>query len=730
MDNLVEIVLQAIDNASDVFSSVTGSAEEMGSSLESAGDEASSSFDNVETGADEAKESIDAMADLMAFQALSEYVNQLADTMWELADKAGTVADSWTRVGLAAEGAGIPVDQMKDSVGALSAETGRAGGAIRESFIQMSSTGITSLDTMETLFKGASAQAFILGSDVESLASKMSGMAMKSTIAEKTLKGTGITVEELGQALGIQGATIEDVNAKWETMDTDARAAALGQAAAMNEGKDANEEYKSSWEGLQAQIDIAKGKLEVMIGNVLLPVLIPALEAAGRVLSWLGDTLQWVMDSPLGGFISVVGSLGAGLVLLLGGVTAITAGMGFFTASLWPAVVASWALISPWLPFIAAAALVVAAVYEIGKSFGWWDDASGMVEALSAGVMRLWDAFINHPDVQAAIQAIQEGFAWLSSTVTEVGQSIMEFFNINQSGNFDVVRALIDGIGQAWENIKQPIMAVINIVRTVLTVVWDLVNGNTDAITAITAIWNSLSINMPIILNALFNVIKTIWGAILNAVVSIVRGLVSRVVNYFRQLGTNIKLRLMVVVATIRTAIQAWINAAKEKVSSLVSNVVSTLSGLPGKIASALSGVVDAIVKPFTDAYNKVADKVGKIRDKANELTGLNVFAGEEANGRASLLDAYAGESANGRTSLLDVNYTMNNDNSPLEVEHNLNINLDLSNVPAHIGTDDLIRMLSDRKVLSALTNNGDFQLLDGKAKERLNLKVNRARGV
>ena len=133
----------------------------------------------------------------------------------------------------------------------------------------------------------------------------------------KELANTGITVEELGNALGIQGATIDDVNAKWATMDTNQRAAALGMAASMNEGQTANEEYKKSWAGLQAQIDIAKGRLERLAGEVLLPVLVPALEAAGRVLNWLGDTISAVMNGPLGGIISVVGAVVAGYIALV-----------------------------------------------------------------------------------------------------------------------------------------------------------------------------------------------------------------------------------------------------------------------------------------------------------------------------------------------------------------------------------------------------------------------------
>ena len=758
MEEIVDIILQAVDNASDIFTGVTDSANEMGSTIQEGADGATDSMSNLESGAEDTKEAIDGIADLMAFEVVSDYVGQLADAMWELADKAGTVQDSWTRVGLAAEGAGINIDSMKGSISNLAGETGRAGGTIRESFIQMSSAGITSLDTMETLFKGASAQAFILGTDVDSLTNKFSGMAMKSSIAERTLKGTGITVEELGTVLGIQGATIDEVNAKWETMDTDARAAALGQAAAMNEGKEANEEYKQSWEGLQAQIDIAKGKLEVMLGKVLLPVLIPALQAAGRILDWFGDTLEGVMNGPLGGFISVIGSLAAGLILAFGAITVIEAGMGFFAASLQPAILASWELLAPWLPWIAIGVAIVAIIYEIGKAFGWWTDASSMIDALWAGIQRLWSAFINHPDVQAAIQAITGALQWLWGAIQNAGQAILEFFGISTSGDFDVVRALIDGVGAAWDAIKAPIEFVIQLftaagqagnaaadafgafwndtlvpfgewLSSIFAPVWSLIG---DLINAVTPFVNNLmnafnlfatgQMDLPnliwTVLTTLFNAYVTIfsmiisrvtsWGqSILSRGISAATSFVSGIVNRITSLPGRVYSILIGVVSRIVSAIQSWITNAKTKAQGIVDGVGNVLSGTYNAVANALSNVKDAIVKPFQDAYNEAK----KWWDQITSLGG-----------------AWGGESAYGGDIAPTVNYT--NDSGPVTVEHNLNISLDLQNVPSNISTSQLIAALTDRNVLRELTSNSDFQLLDGQAKERLNLKVNRARGV
>jgi hypothetical protein len=72
----------------------------------------------------------------------------------------------------------------------------------------------------------------------------------------------------------------------------------------------------------------------------------------------------------------------------------------------------------------------------------------------------------------------------------------------------------------------------------------------------------------------------------------------------------------------------------------------------------------------------------------------------------------------------------VNNDDTPLTIEDNINLNLDLSNVPSHIDTNTLINALTDKNVLTALTGNRDFQNLDAKVKSRINLKTNRARGA
>jgi len=382
--------------------------------------------------------------------------------------------------------------------------------------------------------------------------------------------------------------------------------------------------------------------------------------------------------------------------------------------------IAEGAALWPILAIIAAIALLVVAVYEIGKAFGWWSDVGSMIDAIWAGIQRLWAAFINHPDVQAVIGAISEAWNMLSSAIMGVLGAIAEFLGISTDGDFDVVAAIIQTIGAAWDFVKQPLIMIISILSTILGTLWDVVNGNLNATTSITNIWNALVANMPVILTALFNVYKTIWTAIFNFVISLVRSIVSRVVSFMSSLVGKVYSALMGVVASIRSAIQAWITAAVAKVTQLVNNVVNWFSQLPNKISSALSGVVSAITSPFKQAYDDVCGIVDNISSKVQE--GLNYLG--------SLGGAAGGELAAGGETFAagGESYTFNN--QKIEVETTNTVILDLQNVPAHIDTDSLIDMLSNPDVLKALTGNKDFQDLDSKVKLEIQRRANRARGV
>ena len=671
----MDIVLRAVDDASDTFEQVQSAAEDMGESVQSGAEQGSEGLDEMEASGENAADPLEQISTIIGGLAGAEIFGQLADALWDVADKAGTFEDSLMRARLEAEGAGIDVNDMTDAVSELSATTGRAGGEIRESFIKATARGITDLGSFKQMMEGAGAQATLLGTDIGTMADKMSGLAMRSSVMEKTLANTGITVEELGEALGIQGATIDDINEKWATLDTNQKAAALGMAASMNEGQTANEEYKKSWAGLQAQIDIAKGRIERLAGEVLLPVLIPALQVAARVLNFLGDTISAVMNGPLGGLISVIGAVVAGFALVVPAVAAVQGAMALYDAALATATTTTLGFLAPWLPFIAIGAAIVLIIYEIGKAFGWWTDASSAIDAIWAGIQRLWSAFINHPDVQAIIGAIRMAWVALQPAIFSVIRLVMSFFNETNGSKFDVVRTLINALGVAWQAMTLPIRTVINVIKL---------------------LWTTM--------RTVYNNIRT-------------------TVNNIKRLFSNLPGAIRGAISTLKSVITKPFTDAKSSIDTTVGNIKTTIQGIT---SVNIGGLTSKLTKPVTDAYTKIAKTVSDIISKIKSIpSNIPIIGGAFGFDYEGMLEEI--NSKNKTTT-----YTNNDEN--LTLDHNINFTFDFNNLPEGTSEETLVAMLrsaiTDRSVINSLVNSPDFQSLDGKVKDRIMLKSNRARGV
>ena len=171
-------------------------------------------------------------------------------------------------------------------------------------------------------------------------------------------------------------------------------------------------------------------------------------------------------------------------------------------------------------------------------------------------------------------------------------------------------------------------------------------------------------------------------------------------------------------VSRIRSGIQAWITAASTKVSSLITAITSPFNGVAGAISGALSGVVNAIKAPFQAAWNAVKPLIDKIQ-AGMKLIGAR--GGETAAGGETATDIATGGVFN-----IATGQYLGTDNKVV-IEDNINLTLDLKNVPANINTAQLIEALNNREVLNALVNNRDFQSIDAQVKQRINLKNSRS---
>ena len=751
-------------------------------SLSAGFNEAAIAADELEQETEQASESVEQLGsagDVMVAQTFMDMASSMKDGMLEMADSAGTFQDSIMRASLEAEGAGIPIEQMTSTISGLSDATGRSAGQIRESFIKALARGVTDMGSFETMMKGAGAQATLLGTDIQTMGDKFSSMAQKDTLMARTLAETGITMQELGTAMGMTGATADEVKAKWKELDTNQRAAILGQAASMNEGESANESYKTSWAGLQDQMNRASDRLARIAGSVLLPVLIPAMKIAGDVVNGLGDAVDFLIKSPLGGLVSILGAAGGAFVIAVSGAVALRQFLGFLkletmldsaatilntgtkilngeasggaaiakallgesfmasAAAAWSAAAGFLAATWPLLVIVGVIALVVYAVYELGKSFGWWTDVSSMIDAIKAGIMRLWEAFINHPDVQAVIQALSDVWNALSGAIASVSQAVMDFFGINTGGEFDIVRALIDGIGLAWQTITAPIRWVISLVGAVINIFGQLLNGQISFQQAVIMIWTTLSTAWGSILSGIRSLIVRMFSRFVTTAIARTNALVLGAVRALQRLPGRAYNALIGVVTKITQAGQKWVNTAKNKAGDVVTAVYNKISGIPSKISSALGGVISAITKPFKDAYEGVKEWVGKIKSKASEVTGLNLGAGGDYPDEITGAIAAGGDYNTALDVLNGKPFEINTGEYVVE-EQDLNINvnevimLDLANVPNNLDKDELMNWLQtaigDKGLIRTLVENSDFQDMDMKVKQTL-FKKNARRG-
>ena len=569
-------------------------------------------------------------------------------------------------------------------------------------------------------------------------------------------------------------------------------------------------------------LDDAWKVLSVTMGNLLEAILLPLTPAIVGIVTGLTDAINGLM-----GFVNqlksafsglpewaqigiAVGALALAIGILIpafGGLGAIAAAI---TGPLFGVAGAIMAISWPIVAVVAAVALVVAAIYELGKAFGWWHDVGSMFEAIRNNVGRLWDAFINHPDVQAVISAISGALQWLSGAIGGAIDAVMNFFGVSTGGKWDVTRSIIDGLGFVWQILTGHIRTAISIVQAFIGALQWVYNGAVSLGSAISGIlapafsllgdlWNSLveavqpivdvfqrfSSGQTDLLTVVTTVASTLWNiwvtlsaSLGNLIVQLVSNLLTwaiqgglnfltgistylsqvagrvgtylaqtlariisygarwvsqgrakasqflnGVINFFKQLPGRAISALLGVVTSIVSAGSQWISHAKQKASEVVSSVVNTLTGLPGKISSALSGVVSAITGPFKQAYDTLSGIVDNIKSKASEVTGI-AFGGETAWGGETAIDLGTGNSFNTNTGA----YT--NESSEINVNVTEKIILDLVNVPAHIDSNTLIRMLQDKEVLKSLTRNKDFQDLDNQVKQELMAKIRRSKGA
>lgn len=723
MEEQMKIIISATDNASSTFRSVENAVDDLGDSLGLVGDEGTQDMDELGNGADQAEDDVrklgdeadktgDEVEDLgnkskssgatmqMAFQNIAdgvmrakEGVVELGRNLMETLDLAGQQQqqETFLKMNIGAEGAAKQMKIINDLVADLPGDDVAIGGLLSQAAAK--NAGITA-DELKRM--GVNAADYFAA---------MSNYGKSSAEAQQDLTNyilTGNTAE-LERSPILQG----HIDKLKEATTVEERNKALQEA--MNEegwsGISQQDTYNNKLETFVAMLD--RGKRQM--GEMFLDAAGGAMdfigkldEATGGVLG-IGIAAGSVTAGPLIDMFTGVGQVATGVKALRdtykdlalmetianaiegeGAIAHIASALGITTeaaaaegatVAFGGLAIAEGAALWPILAIIGAIIALGIAVYELGKYFGWWTDVGSMLDAIWAGLNRLWSAFISHPDVQGFIAAMIPVWNWLQYTIASVIKWVQSFFQNTSGEKFDFVRALIDTVGLAWKAMTTPIRLVITVVKLVLKAIQN---------------WYLTTL-------ARVNMVKELFRRLPGQIRGAISSLVSIITAPFR-------------------------------------NAYNRITGTVGSIKSAISGITHVnigsltskLTQPVTNAYNNIAKTVSniinKIKSIPHNIPGIGGAFGFDYEGMLA-------ELTSGSSSKI---YTKSDES--LTLDHNINFSFDFTNLPEGTSEETLVAMLrsaiTDRSVINSLVNSPDFQSLDGKVKDRIMLKNGRARGV
>lgn len=415
-------------------------------------------------------------------------------------------------------------------------------------------------------------------------------------------------------------------------------------------------------------LDDAYAALSVSLGRLVADILIPitplitgVVDAITNGLSMIKNAWNSLPDWAQAAII--IGAIAVALGLLIGSLGGVGGALFALEGILVPVIGLITSISLPVVVVVAAIGLLVLAIYEVGKAFGWWKDVGSMVNAISSGIQRLWSAFINNPDVQGLIKGISDAFTWLCDVIKPVTNAFSNVFPESATGEFDIVRAIIDTVSYSFNVLKGVLIAItipvqavievfsqiIEILSPVLIPVLELVGqvllemvsgliqiidlfaqfgeGQISLSDLLSGIWNVL---LETFTNILITIATTIAGWIIQiATMALQAGMnfVMGILSWISQLPGRIGNYILQTLTRIIVGMAQWVANARNKASAMVSAVVSFISRLPGR-------VYGFMVNTATRIANGASQWVANARSKASQVVSAVISYISQLPGR------------------------------------------------------------------------------------------------
>ena len=372
----VEVEDTSLDEASDKATTLEDELNTIDSTVVTP-EVDTSSLDEATGKAEETASSMDNITTAAAGLAATAGIEQMVTT-------ADNINNSWNRLDLTLGSAGVSMDTVKSQVNSLSASTGRSGGVIRDYFNQMGIAGVTNTELLSSSFEALAGKSYQTGKDVGVMENALQRAVLSGGTSTMIMKNLGITTEDLGRAMGM---TAEEAAKAFKEMTPEERLQAITKA--MGDGKEANEMYKDSYQGLKDRADAAMAGLAGAVGQAILPIVIPALEAATQFIKMLADGFKSLPGPVQGAIGAVLGIVSIGTTLIgtlgmvgkvigtvktgletigmLGKVTSVLSSIGGAFSSLWGIIIAN-----PIILVVVAVIALIAALIWAYQNVDWF----------------------------------------------------------------------------------------------------------------------------------------------------------------------------------------------------------------------------------------------------------------------------------------------------------------------------------------------------------------------
>jgi hypothetical protein len=459
--------------------------------------EASNDIDQIDGSAVVAEGSVTDLTSVLGLIGSAVAVGGIVAGLDSIVTSAGSVNDTMEamQINFQLDPAGLSA--ATDSISTLSANTGVAKSDIRGMDDALGLVGVSSVQAANGIVQTAASISFLkTGSNdaTSSIASMMTNSITSGKMMDRSFASNGMSLDQMASRAGY---TKDQMKTLYAAMSPDQRATFLSEYA-LDSGK-ADEANK----GLQASFDATKdrfvntiGALGTSFGSMVLPVLIPGItivtSAIGGITSVMNGLPDWAKIA--GGVGILAGAFVIiGLVLVTTVVPAITSAIlsftGFlitsggvfasvsaltgalsssffafvayvtgtdlatvttmtFTSALWAMLAAM--VVNPIFLIAIAIIAIAVAIEKLGEYMGWWKSWGTMIDAFKAGIMRLWDAFINNKGVQATIKWLQTAWQSLMTFLGPVFAAITSWWNNlfpPQPGTYDIIGAIIYWFG-------------------------------------------------------------------------------------------------------------------------------------------------------------------------------------------------------------------------------------------------------------------------------------------